>query len=299
MDAVIFPGQGAQAVGMGKSLYDGYEKARAVFAAVDEILEFKISDMCFQGPEDELKNTRNQQLAILTVSLAAYEVLKEIKPIDAAYVSGLSLGEYTCLYAAGVLTLSEVVRLVQIRAQAMEDAARSNPSTMLAVIGKKRDELEEQRDLEFYIANMNGPTQIAVSVSQDKKAAVTEGLAATGAKVVELAVSGGFHSPFMNEAKSPLQEIIETLDFKNAHIPIVSNVTARAHTEPAEIKQNLITQLVSPVLWNDCVGFMVSQGVDTCFEVGPGKVLRGLMRKIDSSVKVVNIEKKEDIEKLQ
>lgn len=299
MNAFIFPGQGAQSLGMGKSLYDGYEKARAVFGAVDEILGFKISDMCFNGPQDALKNTRNQQLAILTVSIAAYEVLKEAGGIDAAYVSGLSLGEYTCLYAAEVLTLSEVVRLVQIRAQAMEDAAEKNPSTMLAVIGWKKDDLETKSHLGFYIANLNGPTQIAVSVGLKKKAEVTEGLTAAGAKVVELAVSGGFHSPFMEEAKGPLAEIIGTFEFKDARIPIVSNVTARAHTNSSEIKENLITQLVSPVLWNDCVGCMVQGGVDTFFEIGPGKVLRGLMRKINPGVKVVNIEKKEDIENLR
>ncbi|MBN2483410.1 MAG: ACP S-malonyltransferase [Candidatus Omnitrophica bacterium] len=298
MNAMIFPGQGAQYAGMGKSLYDSFEKARGVFTAIDEVLGFKISDICFGGSEEELKNTRNQQLAILTVSLAAFEVFKDTSALDITYFSGLSLGEYTCLYAAGVLALSEVARLVNVRAQAMEDAAKLNPSTMLAVIGWNREQLVAKEGLGFYVANINALTQIAVSVSAQKKAEVAEALTKEGAKVIELAVSGGFHSPFMAQAKAPLAEIIGSLDFQDAKIPIVSNVTAKAHTNAEEIKQNLVTQMVSPVLWNGCVNFMAQTGVDTFVETGPSRVLRGLMRKINSQLKVINIEKKEDIENL-
>lgn len=231
---------------MGKSFYDTCENARTLFKEIDEILEFSISDMCFNGPDEALKNTRNQQLAILAVSLAAFEVFKEKTRLEVSYLSGLSLGEYTCLYAGGVLTLSEVVRLVNVRAQAMEEAAKINPSTMFAVLGWDRAQLEEKKELGFYLANMNAPTQIAISVGIEKKEQVKNALSGAGAKVIELSVSGGFHSPFMEPAKAQLSQTIASLDFKDATIPIVSNVTARAHTDSREIKENLITQLVAP-----------------------------------------------------
>ena len=294
MQAVIFPGQGAQYVGMGKSLYENFPQAKSIFSSIDKILEFPLSQKCFQGQESELKETSTQQLAILAVSLAAFEVFGE-KESKIDYLSGLSLGEYSCLYAAGVLNLEDLVVLVRERAGAMQASAIANPSTMFAVIGLARKDLEDLAKKEnFYIANINTPQQTVVSLEKSRKADIFKALEATGARVIELVVSGGFHSPFMNPAKEHLAGVIEPMKFSDAKLPIVSNFTARAHTNAEEIKKNLLEQLTSPVLWNDCVGFMIKSGVDLFFEVGPSKVLRGLMRKIDREVKVINIENEED-----
>ena len=211
------------------------------------------------------------------------------------YLSGLSLGEYSCLYAARVLSLEDLVILVRQRAEAMHSSAIANPSTMFAVIGLERKVLEAIAKKEnFYIANINSPQQTVVSLEKSRKDDISKVLEAAGARVIELVVSGGFHSPFMNSAKEHLAGVVEAMKFSDAKVPIVSNFTAKGHTNAEEIKKNLLEQLTSPVLWNDCVGFMIKSGVDLFFEVGPSKVLRGLMRKIDREVKVINIENEED-----
>jgi len=298
MKAIIFPGQGAQFVGMGKSLYDNFTLAKDVFLAIDDILGFNLSQTCFGGQESELKDTATQQLAILAVSLAAYEVFKS-KNIKVDYLSGLSLGEYSCLYAAGTLSLENLVVLVKERARGMQAAANANPSTMFAVIGAQRNFLEEKsREGDFYIANINSPKQIVISLAKDKKQVVRDLLEAAELRVIELVVSGGFHSPFMQEAKSNLAKVIDSITFLDAKIPIVSNFTAKAHIKNGEVKSNLLEQLVFPVLWSDCVEFMKSQGVDLFFEIGPSKVLRGLMRKIDPQLRVSNIGESQDLDSL-
>lgn len=299
MKAVIFPGQGAQYAGMGKSFYDNFEPARGIFSKIDNILGFNLSEKCFLGTEQELKDTAVQQLAVLAVSLAGYKIFKT-KAVKIDYVSGLSLGEYSCLYAAEVLSLEDLVKLVSLRASAMQEAAAANPSTMFAVVGADEDHLREKADKEgFFVANVNSPVQIVISLKKEDRDRVEEILKGMGLKAVELAVSGGFHSPFMDSAKVKLKKAIGNLEFKKAKIPIVSNFKAKPAVEAGEIKENLIEQLVSPVLWKDCVEFMDRQGVDVFFEVGPSRVLKGLMRKIDSGIKVVNIEKKEDLEEIK
>jgi len=231
MKAVIFPGQGAQYVGMGQSLYEGFPQAKNIFLSIDKILGFSLSEKCFQGQESELKETSTQQLAILAVSLAAFEVFKE-KEIKIDYLSGLSLGEYSCLYAAEVINLSDLVNLVDQRAKAMNKVALANPSTMFAVIGLDREKLKDIAKKEnFYIANINSPGQIIVSLAKDRRDDIFTILEATGARVIELAVSGGFHSPFMNLAKEHLATVVEEMNFSDASIPIVSNFTAKAHTK--------------------------------------------------------------------
>lgn len=296
MNAIVFPGQGAQYVGMGKSLYENFQEARDVFGAIDRLLGFALSEKCFYGPAEELKNTRLQQLAILSVSIASYEVLKQKKKLESVYFSGLSLGEYSCLYATGVLNLENTLILVKERAEAMEEAARKNPSTMFAVLGVDKRSLHTQESLGFYIANINSPQQIVISLPMDKKDMIKEALTEYGAKVIELQVSGGFHSPFMEDAKEQLKKTIDQMEFKKAHTPIVSNVTARAHQDSEDIKNNLLQQLVSPVLWCECVEQMTEKGVDTFFEVGPQRVLKGLIRKITPQVIVYNFGEKEDFQ---
>lgn len=314
MKAIIFPGQGAQYIGMGKSLYEGFAEARDLFDKIDSILNYKLSDKCFLGPEEELKDTAVQQLAILSVSLAAFTVLKKYN-IKVDFLSGLSLGEYSCLYAAEVLSLEDVISLVKERSLAMKDAANKSPATMLAVIGLKREVLIEEakrdsfylsEDLidkdhepKFYLSNINSREQMVISLKRDFVSAVKQDLEKLGGKVIELVVSGGFHSPFMQEAKARLATVINKLNFKDAVIPIVSNVTAQAHRSSQEIKENLIEQLTATVLWNDCVEYLAQAGVSELFELGPSKVLKGLIRKINPQLKVINIEKSEDLKEIE
>ena len=203
------------------------------------------------------------------------------------------------MYAARVISLEDLVILVRERARAMQKAAYINPSTMFAVIGAEVDFLKEKSKQEnFYIANINSPGQVVVSLAKDKKDKVKSVLEIPGVRVVELEVSGGFHSPFMNSAKEYLRKVIAKMHFNDAEIPIVSNFTAKAHIKSEEIKENLLEQLTSPVLWRECVDFMDRGGVDLFFEIGPARVLRGLLRKINPKLKVVNIEKKEDLDQI-
>jgi [acyl-carrier-protein] S-malonyltransferase len=298
MDAVIFPGQGAQYVGMGKSLFDSCLEAQEVFSRVDALLGFSLSQKCFAGPENELKDTSLQQLAILASSIAAYEVFRKVSP-PIAYFSGLSLGEYTCLYAAGVLSLDDTFTLVKERAWAMQQAALVNPSTMCAVIGVEKEKLGGfAESCGFYLANFNAPGQVVISLRKEAFAGIKAFLEQEGARVVELPVSGGFHSILMEPAKAHLRGVIANLSFHDAAVPVVSNVTAKAHTCREEIIHNLLEQLISPVRWEECVRGMVRLGVERFFEVGPSKILRGLIRKISPETRVVNIEKAGDLSAL-
>jgi [acyl-carrier-protein] S-malonyltransferase len=220
------------------------------------------------------------------------------KDREISYFSGLSLGEYSCLYPAGVVSLNDLITLVRERSLAMDEAGKENPSGMFAVIGAKEEDLKGKDRDKFYIANMNAPSQIVVSVAEDNKPAVKEEFIEMGFRVVELDVSGGFHSPFMEPARKHLEKVMKSINFSDADIPVVSNVTARAHIKGEEIKRNLIDQLTHPTLWEKCVNFMSEKGVDTFFELGPSRVLKGLIRKINPQLKVISVGKKEDIEKL-
>ncbi|MCF7873879.1 MAG: ACP S-malonyltransferase [Candidatus Omnitrophica bacterium] len=296
--AIIFPGQGAQYPQMGLSLYKNFPEAKKVFDLVDQVSEIKVSQAIFNEDSSKLKDTSIQQLAILAVSLAAYKQAKSSLD-NIEFVSGLSLGEYSCLYAGGVLSLEDVIILVKTRAQAMQRAATKNPSSMLAIIGTEPKDLEpESRSLKFYIANINAPSQVVISVSNQDKENIKSNLEKKGLRVIELSVSGGFHSPFMESARDELREVVNQLQFSDAKIPIVSNVTATEHIKSEQIKENLIKQLVNPVLWMDSVKYLSEKNVNCFYEVGPGKILKGILRKIDRDLKVVNIEKKEDLDKL-
>ena len=295
LNAIVFPGQGSQYPFMGKDLYDNFKEAKDIFLQADNYLGFKISDICFSSDKEILKKTFYQQLAILVVSLAAYEVFSK-RNLKISFLSGLSLGEYSCLYPAGVLGLKDLIYLVKERASLMEEASRLNPSCMFAVIGLDLNTLRELSDrYNFYISNINSNSQVVISLKLEDKEQIKNLFDSLGIRFIELQVSGGFHSKFMLPAKENLKKVIDKLEFNDARIPIVSNFTAKAHTNSLEIKNNLVEQLTSTVLWKDCIEFMINSSVDTFIEVGPSKVLSGLIKKINSSVRVFNIEKKEDL----
>ncbi len=287
--AVVFPGQGSQYVGMGKDLADSFSVAKFMFNKADSVLGEKISDICFNGPEEKLKETLYQQVAVFLVSAVNLEVLKEKYNPDCLFYAGLSLGEYTALYAANILGFEDTLRLVQKRAQFMSAAAKDSRSSMLAVIGLSAGQVEQCAIPDVYIANLNSPGQVVVSVKADKIEEVKAHFARQGAKkVIELKVSGGFHSPFMNSAKDRLSEAIKEIDFRDAVKPIISNADASPHTQSSQIKENLVKQLINPVLWQKSVEFMKDQNIGLLYEVGPSKVLKGIIRKIDSGLEVKN-----------
>jgi len=298
MKAIVFPGQGTQYMGMGKDLYETFGPSKRIFDLIDETLGWKLSQVCFQGPKEKLKDASVQELAVLAVSLAAYEVFKG-KDIEIDFLSGLSLGECTCLYPAGVLGLEETVFFVKERARLMEEAARNNPSCMFAIIGLGKEQIEQKSKGDgFYIANVNSPHQTVISCRREDKEKVKGLFKGLKAKTVELEVSGGFHSPFITSAREQFGKFVENLEFKRPKIPIVNNVTARAHTDEEEIKTNLIEQFTSPVLWQGCVEFMIQNGVRLFYEIGPSRILRKLIKKTAPEADTINIENKEDLDTL-
>ncbi|MFA4984060.1 MAG: ACP S-malonyltransferase [Candidatus Omnitrophota bacterium] len=297
--ALLFAGQGAQYVGMGKDLFAEFTESREVFAKADRALGFSLSGICFEGPPEELLKTNNCQPAILTVSIAALRAFESRCPAAAGpnYVAGLSLGEYSALVAAGALSFKDAVYLVRKRGEFMEEEAAKKPGRMLSVIGMEREAVKSLcADTHTEIANLNCPGQIVISGGA-KEIGEAEILAKErGAKMaVALEVSGAFHSSFMKGASDRLARELENVEIHKPRIPVISNVTARPATTPDEIKANLIRQVASSVLWEDSMRLILSAGVSDFLEFGPGKVLKGLMRRIDSKATVVNVEKKDDI----
>ncbi len=290
--AFVFPGQGAQSVGMGKDLHEADAAARKIFETADEVLPFALTDLVFNGPEEELKQTYHTQPALLTASIAALEKFRE-KGIEPDYYAGHSLGEYSALVAAGALRFEDAVRLVHLRGIYMNEAVPSGSGSMAAVLGADRErlsalcqEITNSGDL-VELANMNCPGQIVVSGSTAGVNKLLERIKETGARrAVPLEVSGPFHSSLMKPAAERLAQAMQDVEFFDVDKPVVSNVTARAVSDAESFKRLLIEQVDSPVLWEDSVRWMIEQGVDRFIEVGPGKVLSGLIRKIDRNVKV-------------
>ncbi len=297
MVAYLFAGQGSQYVGMGKDLYESFPESKAVFDKADKILGFSLSGLIFGGDPEMLKLTINSQPAILTASIAAFEAFKARTDVKPAFMAGLSLGEYSALIASGSLTFEAGIKLVRKRAEIMDEAGRRYPGKMAAVLDLP---LERVKDICLKsgaeIANLNAPGQIVISGKAEAVNAAKELCEQEGAKrVIELDVSGGFHSSLMFEASVELKHFLDNTPFSSPLIPVVSNYTASPQYKLGQVLENLVYQMYSPVRWEDSMRFMLAQGIVKFFEFGPGEILKGLMRRIDSNAQVVNIEKKEDI----
>jgi [acyl-carrier-protein] S-malonyltransferase len=302
--AFVFPGQGAQAVGMGKDAYDAHAGARQVFERADEALGYKLTDLIFNGPEEELKITYHTQPALLTTSIAYLEAFREAG-LSPDYMAGHSLGEYSALVAAGVLSFEDAVRTVRARGEFMEQAVPGGQGAMAAVLGAEREALASlcaaiSSDIGVVeLANVNCPGQIVVSGSKEGVQAVVERGKEAGAKrVIPLEVSGPFHSSLMRPAAERLQSVIASLSMNEAAVPVVANVTARPVQNPEEIRRLLVEQVYSPVLWEDSIAWLISSGVDTFIELGSGTVLAGLIKKVDRNVQVHSVNSLESIDKL-
>ncbi len=288
MKAFVFPGQGAQFVGMGKDLYDNNAEAKALFEEANEILGFRITDLMFAGTDEDLRQTSVTQPAIFIHSVVLARSLgADFKP---DMVAGHSLGEFSALTAAGALSFADGLRLVAARANAMQKACELTESTMAAVIALPDEKVEEIcAGIEGIVvcANYNCPGQLVISGEVAAIDAACEALKAAGAKrALKLKVGGAFHSPLMEPARAELAAAIEATDIHEPVCPVFQNVDALPHTDPAEIKANLVAQLTAPVRWTQTVRNMIADGATEFVELGPGKVLQGLVAKIDSSVAV-------------
>ncbi|MBT2292558.1 ACP S-malonyltransferase [Paenibacillus albidus] len=293
--AFIFPGQGAQSVGMGRDVFEAVPASRAIFEKGDEVLGFPLSKLVFEGPDSELKQTVNTQPALLTASIAYLEALRG-QGLTPDYVAGHSLGEYSALVAAGVLSYEDAVKLVRLRGRFMEEAVPGGQGAMAAVLGAEREALAELCRIisaeagAVELANVNCPGQIVVSGTAAGVNAVVQRVKEAGGKrAIPLEVSGPFHSSLMKEAADRLAAELMSVTFNKPSVPVIVNVTAAPVTDPEEIRELLVRQVYSPVLWEDSVNWLLKDGVDTFVEIGSGSVLTGLIRKIDKNVKLVNI----------
>ncbi|MDP6072868.1 MAG: ACP S-malonyltransferase [SAR202 cluster bacterium] len=293
--AYLFPGQGAQAVGMGKQLYDASPGAREVFNEVDDALGRSLTKVLFEGPEDELRQTINAQPGIMAVSLACVKAMEEnLDPKEMpqpVMMAGHSLGEYTALAVAGVLDVSETARLVHMRGSLMQEACDQNPGTMAAVIGLDQMSLEEvARETGVWVSNVNTAEQIVISGEPLGIARAMDLASARGAKkVIQLRVGGAFHSGLMEPARAGLVEAIESLEFKDPEIPIIGNCTGQPLTTAESVKQELVAQICSCVQWKDSVDYIVGSGVDSFLEIGPGRALNGMVKRISRGATTVSV----------
>lgn len=287
MKAFVFPGQGAQYVGMGKPLFEKSPEAKKLFTQANEILGFAITDVMFDGPEEAQRQTKVTQPAVFLHSVILARLFPNFKP---DMVAGHSLGEFSALVASGALSFEDGLRLVSARAQAMQAACELEPSTMAAIIGLPDEKVEEICNgiSEIVVpANFNCPGQLVISGSIKGIEQACEELKAAGAKrALPLKVGGAFHSPLMEPARQKLAEAIEKTQFNKPLCPIYQNVDAKPHTNPAEIKANLVKQLTSPVRWTQIVRAMVADGAKTFVELGPGNVLQGLIKKTEPTAEV-------------
>lgn len=299
--AFVFPGQGSQYVGMGKELYEKNEMAKKYFDEIFEKLNFDLKNIMFFGTEEELKQTKNTQPAIVSMSLVLERLLKDAG-IKADYVAGHSVGEYTAIGASGFLSLEETVKLTALRGQFMNEVAISVNGSMAAVMGMDSDKIKEVlTGIEGVVeaVNFNEPNQTVIAGEKEAIEKACIALKEAGAKrAIPLAVSGPFHSSLMKEAGERLKEVLGEFNFKNSETPLVANTTGTVLKNIDELKKEIYEQSFGPVKWVDTINFLKEQGVTKIYEIGPGKVLSGLIKKIDKEIEVKNIEKLEDFDNL-
>ncbi len=296
MKAFVFPGQGAQFVGMGKDLYDNNETAKELFEKANDILGYRITDIMFEGTDEDLKQTKVTQPAVFLHSVISAVCMGDAFAPE--MVAGHSLGEFSALVAAGALSFEDGLKLVYARAMAMQKACEAQPSTMAAIIGMADEQVEQICDEVTKMglgvcvaANYNNPGQVVISGDVEAINKACEMALAAGTKrALILKVGGAFHSPLMQPAKDELQQAIEKTEFKTPRCPVYQNVDALPHTDPAEIKANLIAQLTASVRWSQAVQNMIKDGADDFTECGPGKALRGMISKINKEVSAHGIE---------
>jgi len=297
--AFIFPGQGAQVVGMGKDLYENFDAAKRVFDTADRVLNKSITKLCFEGPEDDLKQTVNTQPCIVTMSIAALEAFKSQLNIRPYFTAGHSLGEYCAMYCSGVMDLDTALIAIQKRADLMGEV---KGGTMAAILNAPSGSIEkaiEEASKEGYVdvANYNSPVQVVLTGDEKAVERAGEILLEAGAKrVVPLAVSGAFHSKYLENASKDFADYVKNLDLSCASVPVVTNVDASATISSEDFRNKMPRQICSSVHWTQTIENMIKNGVDTFIEIGPGKVLAGLNRKIGSDITTYNIFDKESLE---
>lgn len=296
--AYIFPGQGSQYVGMGKDLYEKYPEVKKLYDEADALLGVPLSKICFEGPEEELKQTKNTQPAIFLHSVALWQLLK---PSDAAMVAGHSLGEYSALVAAGALSFSDALKLVRLRGELMQKAGEENPGTMAAVVGLDAKTVGEVTCAAYetgavQAANFNSPGQIVISGTVTGVRKAMELAKERGAKLVkELVVSGAFHSPLMQSAKDKLKTALDAVTIHDASVPVYANVTAAPVQKADEIRSLLLEQVTSPVRWEESVVNMAAAGAAKFVEIGPGKVLQGLVKRTVAAAELAGVDKASEV----
>ena len=293
--AFIFPGQGSQSAGMGKDLAANFPVAKQIFEEADEALSFSISRLCFEGPDEELQLTENTQPAILTTSVAAFRVLESEGFASPSFVAGHSLGEYSALVASGAISLGDAVRTVRARGRYMQEAVPVGTGAMAAVLGADRDTItrvceEASAGQICSVANINSPGQVVIAGNTAAVDRAMELLQGVAKRVVKLNVSAPFHCALMKPAQERLAFELEQLAFSEPAAPVVTNVDAALTTAPAQLRDALLRQVSAPVRWVESMELLIQQGVGTFVEVGPGKVLSGLMRQINRDVNCVNVE---------
>ncbi len=302
--AFIFPGQGSQHVGMGKELADNFKIARETFQEADETLGFSISSLCFNGPEEDLKLTSNTQPAILTASIAALRVLSSETGIHPVLLAGHSLGEYSSLTAANAMSFSDVVRTVRLRGKFMQEAVPAGEGAMAAILGLEADAVEDicRQAAQGEVvspANFNSSWQIVISGHAEAVSRAVELALERGAKkAIMLAVSAPFHCSLMKPAAEKLKEALQDIPVYDIHTPVISNADAQPYPSKGKIKDLLVKQVNHPVRWEESMREMVNENIKTVIEIGPGKVLTGLMRRITREVKTLNMENLEGLKEI-